>query len=179
MTTRARLTLIIAGVLLSCAAFLAEANLNFTDRDLPDSSATQIGKLQWPHVYDISPEEKVRQNPVRCTELSVARGRKTFLSQCAVCHGVKADGQGDLARELKMTPADFTNPATLKNRTDGEVFAIMSHGSESMPGQGTRLEDMQKWNLINYLRAMSGRTPEKSDYMVPEEKMVIRHTDRK
>src|SRR5689334_13480783 len=118
MTRTSKLALAAAGVLFCCTVFLAEVNRSSGDKPPAHASTTQIGKLQWPHAYDISPEEKARKNPMRFTELSVARGRKLFLSQCAVCHGVKADGKGNLGVEMKISPADFTNPETLKNRTD-------------------------------------------------------------
>lgn len=40
---------------------------------------------------------------------AVERGNAHYLLFCANCHGVDADGQGPLARVLKITPTDLRN----------------------------------------------------------------------
>jgi mono/diheme cytochrome c family protein len=129
--------------------------------------------VQSPHAYNITPEEKDRKNPVRFTDASVERGKKIFTSQCAACHGEKGDGKGELAAEMKIQPADLTKPDTLSKRTDGELFAIIGTGSEKMPGQGTRMQDRQKWQVINYLRSLEGKTPAKATQQERDEEQNI------
>lgn len=112
---------------------------------------------------EIPEEEKARKNPVEPTAESVEAGRKLFVSQCAMCHGAKGDGQGDLAQELKLTPPDFTKGDPQKKRTDGELFYVITAGHDKMPAQGSRLRDLQKWNLVNFIRSLAraNKTPEK------------------
>jgi mono/diheme cytochrome c family protein len=112
-----------------------------------------------PHVLTISPEAAAQKNPVRFSEVSVERGRKLFQTQCAMCHGEKADGKGEVAEEMKINPPDFTKPDDLSKRTDGELHSIINSGSLVMPGQTKRMEDRHVWDLVNYLRAVSGKTP--------------------
>jgi len=127
-----------------------------------------------PHPAKISPEDVVRKNPVKFTDVSVERGKKLYTSQCSLCHGDKGDGKSDLAQEMKITPPDFSKPETLEKRTDGELFAIMGVGSGSnMPGQGTRMIERQKWYLVNYLRALSGKTPAKATGKEPEDNVIF------
>lgn len=114
-----------------------------------------------PH-YAITDEDRARKNSVRFTDVSVARGKKFFVSQCSMCHGVNADGKGDLAVEMNIVPPDFTKPETLKKRTDGELFKILSLGNAAMPGQDTRMSEIQRWQIINFLRAAGGAVPEKA-----------------
>ncbi len=47
---------------------------------------------------------------------------------------------------------DFT-AAQQKKRTDGELFYILTRGHAGMPGQGSRLREKQKWDLINFIRS--------------------------
>jgi mono/diheme cytochrome c family protein len=117
---------------------------------------------QAPHTYNISPEDKERKNPVRFTDLSVERGKKLFQTQCVMCHGINADGKGELVGELDIHPPDFTKPEVLSKRTDGELFAIMGEGSEKMPGQSKRMTERQRWQIVNYLRVVEGKTPAKA-----------------
>jgi len=121
----------------------------------------------------ITPEDVARKNPVRLTQHSVARGKKTFASQCVLCHGTKGDGTGELVEEMKINPPDFTKPDTPKKRTDGEWFAIIGQGEGAMPGQGGRMKEREKWDLVNYLRSLGGKPVEKSSGNEPEENVVL------
>ncbi len=121
-----------------------------------------------PHNYNISAEERDRKNPTRYTELSVARGKKVFETQCAMCHGEKGDGSPDLAKEiaqsqnLTVNMPDFGKPDQLKKRTDGELFKIIGLGNAIMPSQEKRMPDNIRWNIVNFLRSLSGPVPEKA-----------------
>jgi mono/diheme cytochrome c family protein len=125
------------------------------------------------HAVTITPEDVARKNPVKLTQNSVERGKKTFASQCAMCHGAKGDGKGELAEEMKINPPDFTKPDALKKRTDGEWFAILGQGSEPMQGQGSRMNPRQKWDLVNYLRSLGGAPVARSAPNEPEENVVL------
>lgn len=125
------------------------------------------------HQVSISAEDAARKNPVKITQASIDRGKKTFNTQCAMCHGTNADGKGEMVEEMKLSPPDFTKPDTLKKRTDGEWFAIIGSGSSVMPGQGTRMTDKQKWDLVNFLRSKGGKAAEKSSEKEPEENVIL------
>ena len=102
----------------------------------------------------------------------MTRGKKIFGTQCALCHGDKGDGKGELAADMKLTVPNFTLPDTLKDRTDGEIFAIIGTGNNTMPAQGGRLTDDHRWNLVNYVRSLSGKVPEKATGKEPEENTI-------
>jgi mono/diheme cytochrome c family protein len=115
--------------------------------------------LQAPHGYNITEEDRGRKNPTPFAQESIEHGKKLFLSQCSMCHGEDGTGNGEVAQELKANPPDLTKPDTLAGRTDGELFAILSQGSAIMPGQGKRMRDEHKWDLVNYLRFLGGKSP--------------------
>lgn len=125
------------------------------------------------HGFKLTPEDAARKNPRKFTTNSVERGKKIYMSQCAMCHGDKGDGKGEAVAEMHLNPPDFTKPGLLDKRTDGDLFAIITAGDELMPGQGKRLSDTHKWNLVNYLRALSGKTPERSKGNEPEENIIL------
>jgi cytochrome c1 len=139
----------------------------------PPSTATTATTPASPHPATISAEDKARKNPVKFTEVSVQRGKKIYNTQCALCHGEKGDGKGELAEDMKLNLPDFTNADILKDRTDGELFAIIGAGKDPMPGQAGRMTEPQRWNLVNYLRALSGKAPEKSSGKEPEENVIL------
>lgn len=126
-----------------------------------------------PHPTTISADEKARKNPLQFNEVSVGRGKKIYTTQCALCHGEKGNGKGELASDMKLALPDFTKPDTLKNRTDGELFAIIGGWKDPMPSQAGRLTDTHRWNLVNYLRAVSGNAPAKATGNEPEENILL------
>jgi cytochrome c len=131
------------------------------------------------HPGKITPEDAARKNPMKFNTLSVERGAKIFKTQCAMCHGEKGDGKGEMVEEMKLTVPDFTKPEALEKRTDGELFAIIGLGSEKMPGQGKRMTDNHKWNLVNYLRSLAGKMPERATGKEPEENVILVPQDEK
>ena len=104
--------------------------------------------------YKIPPEAAAKVNPVKPTAESLAKGKRMYGIDCAMCHGKEGDGKGDLGADYKNIP-DFTNPDTLKNRTDGELFYVTRNGKGDMPPEDNRAKDDDIWNMVNYTRAFA------------------------
>ncbi len=104
--------------------------------------------------YKIPPEAAAKVNPVKPTPESMAKAKKTYAIDCAMCHGEKGDGKGDLAADMKNV-TDFTAPDAMKNHTDGELFYIIRKGKGEMPPEGDRAKDDDVWGLVNYIRAFA------------------------
>jgi len=153
------------------SAFLAQEK-----KEEPQGSATASSTAATapsPHNSAISPEEAAKKNPIRFTDASVDRGKKAFATQCALCHGEKGDGKGDLAKDMNLKLPDFTKSDALAKRTDGELFAIVAKGKDPMPSQQGRLTDPHIWNLVNYLRALGGKVPAKATAKEAADENVI------
>jgi len=108
----------------------------------------------------IPPEEAKRENPVKPTESSITEGKKLYGYQCAMCHGETGDGKGEMVEPMKLKLKDYTDPAALKEWTDGMLFYILEKGRGKMPGQEGRMKADQKWNMINYIRSLSKKKEE-------------------
>jgi mono/diheme cytochrome c family protein len=93
-------------------------------------------------------------NPVPVTEASLAAGRMQYQINCSVCHGDNADGMGAATRF--GFPAISLQNEIAKARTDGYVFGMIRNGRGLMPPYN-RIEERDRWDLINYLRALQGR----------------------
>ena len=101
----------------------------------------------------IPAEDAAKVNPVKPTAESLAKGKKMYGYDCAMCHGKDGDGKGDMASDYKNV-TDFTNPDALKNRTDGELFYVTRNGKgENMPPEGDRAKNEDIWNMVNYVRS--------------------------
>jgi mono/diheme cytochrome c family protein len=103
--------------------------------------------------YKIPSEDARKSNPVKPTTESLARGKKVYAIDCALCHGDKGDGKGDMSSDIKNI-TDFTNPNVQKNATDGEWFYIIRKGKGDMPPEDEgRAKKEEVWNLVNYVRS--------------------------
>jgi mono/diheme cytochrome c family protein len=103
----------------------------------------------------IPPEAAAMVNPVKPTPASQAFAKKMYGYDCAMCHGVNGDGKGDLTADFKTPLKDFTDPASLKDRTDGELFYIIQNGRGTMQGEGERLKTDAVWNMVLLVRGFA------------------------
>ncbi len=111
---------------------------------------------QKPSVYAAIPAEAARQtNPVKFSSESVARAKKWWTLDCAMCHGKDGAGKGDVAQDMKLQIVDFTDPETLKDHSDGEIFYVIKNGHQDMPPEGPRLKAEEGWDLVNYVRSLA------------------------
>jgi len=160
MPMKLKILLAAAVFLLAWGSFLAQEKKN--EAQAPSASSSQAAPASSPHNYEISPEDAAKKNPIRFTDVSVDRGKKVFKTQCALCHGDNGNGKGDLAKEMNLTLPDFTQADSLSKRSDGDLFAIVTTGKEPMPSQKGRMPAPQLWNVVNYLRSLSGKVPAKA-----------------
>ena len=125
---------------------------------VPASLAQQAQTPVQPKIapYSAIPVADARaQNPVKPGPESFARAQKWWKLDCAMCHGKDGNGKGETAVDMKLQIADFTNPDTLKDRTDGEIFYIIKNGHQDMPPEGPRIKTEENWDLVNYVRSLS------------------------
>jgi putative copper export protein/mono/diheme cytochrome c family protein len=87
---------------------------------------------------------------------AITAGAALYQASCAGCHGPRGAGDGPDGRALPRTPADLRAPHTAQH-TAGDLFWWISHGipGSGMPGFGSQLTEEQRWELINFLRALS------------------------
>jgi len=105
--------------------------------------------------FAIPIEAAKQQNPVKPSPESTVRAKKWWSMDCEMCHNKTGDGKGETAKEMKLPMMDFTNPDTLKDRTDGEIFYIIKNGHNNMPAEGPRIKTEEAWDLVNYVRAFA------------------------
>ena len=81
---------------------------------------------------------------------SIAAGMATYREHCAACHGPAGSGDGPTSRSDLLAP-----PAS--RRLAGELFWVLTRGDpgHGMPGFETRLSEGERWNAINFIRALA------------------------
>jgi putative copper resistance protein D len=105
--------------------------------------------------------------------ISIANGAALYQdSGCATCHGASGHGDGPVATELEPPPPDLT-ARHANAHTAGDLFWWLSHGvkpTSAMPGFSQSLSEEERWDLINYLRALSSGERAKNLATVIEDK---------
>ncbi len=101
------------------------------------------------------------KNPVKPTPESQAKAKSIYAIDCSMCHGDNGNGKTDLATSMSLTLADWTDPKSLENHEDGELFNVIRNGKgEKMPPEATgRATDSEVWNLVVYIRSFSKGQP--------------------
>ena len=96
-----------------------------------------------------------RRSDVPYSATSIAHGADRFRSDCAGCHGSTGAGDGRDARGLPRPPADLRSPHTGQH-TAGDLYWWITVGipGAAMPGFGQRLGDEERWDLVNFVRAL-------------------------
>ena len=102
----------------------------------------------------IPPEAAHMVNPVKSTPESQARAKKMYGYDCAMCHGANGNGKGDIT-DLKTLPKDYTDPAALKDLSDGDIFYIIKNGKGQMPPDGGRTKPDDIWNMVILVRSFA------------------------
>lgn len=101
-------------------------------------------------------------NPTPADSASVNRGRIQFQINCAPCHGPLGMGNGNVTK-YGMPPIPIgagTNAA--EKLTDGYIFGMIRNGRGMMPSYN-RIEEMDRWDIVNYLRTIQGKGTIKAD----------------
>ncbi len=117
----------------------------------------------------IPPEEAARKNPVSSTPEGLAEARRFYKYQCAMCHGENGDGKGDLVETMKLKMNDWRDVASLADRTDGELYYVLTNGKGAMSGQGDRTKEQMRWNLINLTRSFSKKDSKEKAAETPKQ----------
>ena len=95
-------------------------------------------------------------NPTPISAASLTNGRKYYTINCAVCHGLTGMGDGT-ATKYGFPQIALVNESA-KGRSDGYIFGMIRNGRGMMPTYD-RIEEMERWDVVNYVRALQGSTP--------------------
>jgi mono/diheme cytochrome c family protein len=93
-----------------------------------------------------------KTNPVKPSAESLAKGKKLYGIDCAMCHNQNGDGKNDM--DIKVP--DLTSTEVQSKSSDGQWFEAISKGKGDMPPEEPpRVKgDEEIWNLVNYCRTL-------------------------
>jgi len=98
-------------------------------------------------------------NPAAVDQRSLDNGRLQYQINCSMCHGMSGNGIGTL---VKYGFAIGLTSGTALGRSDGYMWGMMRNGRGVMPSYA-RIDQMDRWDIVNYIRALQGNTAFKAD----------------
>lgn len=108
----------------------------------------------FPHRATSAPDPQAAPKP---TPEIMARAKKLYGFDCAVCHGPNGDAKGDMSGDYAGKLHDWTNPDALAGFTDQQLFDIIKNGKGDMPPEGKRAKTDELWGLVALVRSFSAK----------------------
>ena len=105
--------------------------------------------------WNIPAAEKERKNPLSYSQANVEAAKKIYSDQCANCHGDGGKGDGSDAMMYDPAPADLTDAAKMRKRTDGDIYYQITEGRKPMPSFKKKLTEEQRWQLVLFVRSLA------------------------
>ncbi|HEY5768490.1 MAG TPA: cytochrome c, partial [Terrimicrobium sp.] len=91
--------------------------------------------------------------PFEVSPAIMMRGQQRFGIYCAACHGATGAGNG-MAQKFGLNTVQSLLQDRIRTMSDGEIFDTVSHGKNTMMGYGDRIQVIDRWAIIAYLRAL-------------------------
>ena len=102
-----------------------------------------------------------KKNPVEAGQESVSKGQTIYKKNCQMCHGEKGIGDGPAGQRLNPKPANLTDRSGMEKMSDGDLFQAITKGKNPMPAFEHKLNETDRWHVINFVRTFAGTPPAK------------------
>lgn len=88
------------------------------------------------------------KSPLAPDQIDLEKGKELFTIYCAICHGEKGDGKGNLVKREK-----FLGVPDYKSRpiTEGSIYHVITYGLNSMGSHANQLSQTERWQVVNYV----------------------------
>lgn len=83
-------------------------------------------------------------------DISLKRGKEVYLNNCAICHGEKGYGDGEISNTLEPRPTNFHQRNDLSAL---RVYVVLNTGLVNMPSF-SNLSEIDKWNTAFYVLSL-------------------------
>ncbi len=89
-------------------------------------------------------------SPLDSTQIDETKGAQLYGIYCAICHGNKGDGQGNLVKREKILGVPAYNDAG-RAITQGSVYQVIYYGKNAMGSYANQLKEEERWQVVNYV----------------------------
>ncbi|MEM9142188.1 MAG: cytochrome c [Bacteroidota bacterium] len=125
-----------------------------TEALVPPENTVPRGWL--PYAYANTPEGKdlarLLASPLDSLEMekNLSKGQELYGIYCAICHGNKGDGQGNLVKREKILGVpSYADQA--RNITVGTTYHTVYYGLNSMGSYASQMNTEEMWQVSEYV----------------------------
>lgn len=91
------------------------------------------------------------KSPIEVNSENLANGKKMYNIYCAICHGVKGDGKGNLAvREKILGVPAFKD----RDVNEGSIYHVIYYGRNMMGSHASQLTENERWQVVQYVQKL-------------------------
>ena len=83
-------------------------------------------------------------------EANLTKGKELYDIYCAICHGAKGDGQGNLVKREKILGVPSYDDAG-RNINIGSTYHVIYYGINSMGSYAGQLDYDERWQVAEYV----------------------------
>ena len=90
----------------------------------------------------------ITTSPLDSISKNLDKGKELYNIYCAICHGEKGDGKGNLVKREK-----FLGVPSYADRevTNGSIFHVVTYGLNSMGSHANQLSQEERWQVADYV----------------------------
>ena len=90
------------------------------------------------------------KSPLDSTQVDLEKAKGLFDIYCAICHGVKGDGQGNLVKREKILGVPRYDDAA-RAITEGSIYHTIYYGKNAMGSYKNQLNQEERWQVVAYV----------------------------
>jgi mono/diheme cytochrome c family protein len=90
------------------------------------------------------------KNPLEITDKNLEKGKELYDIYCAICHGKKGDGQGELVKREKFLGIPSYSDKG-RNITEGDTYHVMMYGLNSMGSHASQTSIEDRWQIVMHV----------------------------
>lgn len=90
------------------------------------------------------------KSPLDSTQVDLKKGKELYDIYCAICHGTKGDGQGQLVKREKILGIPRYDDAG-RNINEGSIYHTIHYGKNAMGSYANQLKEEERWQVVAYV----------------------------
>jgi mono/diheme cytochrome c family protein len=127
---------------------------------MPVSGTVARGDMSWSYPYANDSAGYVNSrtvtNPLPALDSAQrVETERLYLINCAICHGVKLDGNGPLWKggdgPYPAAPRNLITDPVATEMADGTMFHSLTYGKNTMGSYASQLNTEQRWMIVHYI----------------------------
>jgi len=90
------------------------------------------------------------KSPLKPNEIDLEKGKELYGIYCAICHGNKGNGKGNLVKREKILGIPSYDDVG-RAINEGSIYHTIYYGKNSMGSYANQLSENERWQVVAYV----------------------------